>query len=1511
MALSLAHLLDALSTAEPIAFFHPSHFHPFALQALVEALTIQAGNSHTNKAPPMYKSLASQELGPMQSINKYSSTLFLNGQQHKPQVLTRKTVRMPAMSARTCAPLARVLRRASSHSTSGEHLGAPQLLASLAHVLHSAIDTAAAFQQISPHGQNSSACMDRSGIMDRHVNAGTSDIECLDLALMEILRTVETILTQVLQTALPSLQKISHQAMTTNSGDIELSKVVRSVLSALFKPESRLAERSDSVQAASLALAAAWAASSSSADCKDDDVLAWTAALVFGDGVSAVEAIISGRSDQRSAGPAATHALAVLVAILLEQNFDRLQQTPTSSTINARTPSMQKALAQHLCDSGYLFSLMAALAATAAQPHEDLHIKDQSTGTQEASGGYAPEALNTPDHHAPDTVLTVAFVAVVRQLIPPGIAMIDSVTALAEHVTNFCNVSSDIREGNTIAAIILHVIQNGIKDSSCIDVYGNGKANSSDSWPHSQSFQGKNDDDMFQHAGDNDVAAMEVAMLVLSMSPMDACPSTIGALVSFLCRHFIVEGAVDSHLTFSAAKDFIQTPAPELIRTGVHLLSAAARLNSTYDSEGDIEGNGAYFRCSNVSSSGGGRLIGGNVGLMMLPVDLSSAISNRLLPILARALTPIEHNERDTISEAPTEERFSQDSSILLALLARGDIPRLLLLLPPSPSLDEVLWHLVTRYVDEARNSTEVREGDVKTAASAAVVVRQLFGLCTGLDESQADQLAAALLREANRLRRDLTANILGRALGLAAELALPSTASEHFVAADVTEMSVPVPVQAHGSAYRCPLLRADLVAAAHTTAALALSDGGDCEDNLQSLKEFANGALRALASLAIRTAASSDSDMAASSASDLAVRKSRSWTSKATSRSDSLCPESLDSVFQQESLTDEAMTPMNYDPSRAFCRASYNQSSSNERSDCNSSNRESSLIGALVQCAPLLVMVACCPSIHSSSSADFISGDRYCSQTAALSALAAVAWAAFTDGQSSSLALLRTLYTTHGPAIASFLANNVSKSSQSKVAASVAMPQCAAAVAFLAATITGTTTAILQGSRVPHSMSRSPQYQIPSTDCPSPPLSVRTILAFIDPLHPTSTLSHSESTTQRNSFGVSSVSCSKAEQSGAAGAGLLASCLHLVTRLLLVNHALSRSSRDDGAVAASDGCVETDAINLGWWYCGTNERLRLRSTAHHHAISPTSAISEAACALLLALRATVTPPLTRPATASDAHIMELSGEKSGAATKIETAAGKAWCDEWHRVVLEELLRAFKVEAGTKSAMSNVSQVPSAVVRPGPFALLVLAATVQAASVVPWVWDAFFEQCEDDVPVDRAKEITLKSSSTKSDVSISGVIGGLLRAFKAECLDAATPGTSPESFAVQRCHLYLFCCLHRSRLLSDRAIKAIVSAIPASLRSGAGKIGNEINGKRKKRGSSANRSAGWWVLKDGLALPCELDCSAHIDVAELNHIGLGKTVVHPKQLHCATLTQTLVDASMSCTTANEAVSQQN
>ena len=1526
MALALANLLDALSTAEPIAFFHPSHFHPFALQALVEALTIQAGNYPVNEAPPTQRSFASQEVLAAQGINKHRSAQSLNGQQQQLQALSRMIGRMPATGARTCAPLARVLRRASSHSTSGEYLGAPQLITSLAHVIHSAINTAAAVHHTTAHGLSSNTCMDNSGNVDMHVNHGASDIECLDLAIVEILRTVETILTQVLHTAPPSLQQVSHRSMNTDSGYVDLSEVVQSVLMALFKAESRLAERSDSVQAASLALAAAWAAGSSSADSSKNYVLAWTAALVFGEGVGAVEAIVSGRSGERSAGPAATHALAVLVAFLLDdeasphQKLDRLQQA--GSSFHAPIPGLQNALAQHLCDSGYLLSLLAALAASAARKPEDLHTKypDQSAGTEDALE-CAAVAASAPDHHVSDTALTVAFVAVIRQLIPPGIAMIDSVTALAERCTSTCTISSSIKRENTIAAFILKVIRNGVNNTNCIDTYASGNSTSSDLWPHLQSFQAK-DDDMFQRgdAGNNDEGAIEVAMLVLSMSPMDAYPSTISTLVLFLCRHFVVQDNARSHLNHTAAQNFAQIPSPAVLRTGVHLLSAAARLNSVDEAEDENEYYDARSQnnTSTDSSDDGGVPKGIN-RFRRLPVDLSSTISDRLLPTLAYALNPIARSEHDLSTERSDRDPFSaQDPSILLALLARGNIPRLLLCLPPSPSLDEVLWYLAVRNFDDAEESTEGRVDALKTAASAAIVVRQLFDLRTCLDECEADTLAAALLREANRRRRDLAGSVLGLALGLAAELALPTTHSEHPVSMDATKISLPILVKARSPAYSCPLLCVDLVAAAHASAALALSDDGGCEVESLPSQEFSNGALRALAALAIRTAASALVSPTAPGSKnvpsrDLLAPSSHNRTNTAWC-SDGLYPVSLTSVLEEEPLSGEAITPLNYDPSKSFCGTLCNKSNKSKGNDsndgCEGSNHETALVGALVQCAPLLVMVACGPSTHNSSNTDIVSDDRYCSRTAALSTLAAVAWAALVDGRSNSLALLRTLHAKHGPAIAGYLTDIVMNSSQNRMGTASALSQCAAAMAFLAATTTGTTAAVLQDSKVPNSLSRkSPQFKIPSMDCPPPPLSVRTFLALIDPLHPASILSKSERFTNRYSSCASTVSCFTAEQSDATGAGLLASSLHFIARLLLVDRALAHSSRKNGTAAATDESVETDEINLSWWWCGANERLRLRSAAHHHALSPIGAISEAACVLLLALRATTVLPsnFTRQAATamSGASNFKPSSGDSLTAARMETAAGKSWCDEWHRVVIEELLSALKIDAaGTNTAVSNTPVVTPAVVRPGPFALLLLAATVQTSSVVPWVRDAFSEQCDDDVPVRQAKETTASGSLTTNPATIRGVIGGLIRAFHAECVETTIPGASAKFRAVQACHLHLFCCLQRTQLLSDRATKAIVKIIPAPLRS-------ELTRKYKERNDFEDRSAGWWVLSCGLSLPCDLDCGAHVNLAGINCMGLGETLVHPQQLQCASLIKTLIDASPSCVSANEERSQRN
>lgn len=98
----------------------------------------------------------------------------------------------------------------------------------------------------------------------------------------------------------------------------------------------------------------------------------------------------------------------------------------------------------------------------------------------------------------------------------------------------------------------------------------------------------------------------------------------------------------------------------------------------------------------------------------------------------------------------------------------------------------------------------------------------------------------------------------------------------------------------------------------------------------------------------------------------------------------------------------------------------------------------------------------------------------------------------------------------------------------------------------------------------------------------------------------------------------------------------------------------------------------------------------KLLGLAHHHMLSPIRAVSEAACGLLL-------------------QLISRTDEQSQDCASDELE----WCNSWHRIFVEEVFASME---GTDDGKVTL---------PGPFCLLVLAATFKLQSATTWVHESF------------------------------------------------------------------------------------------------------------------------------------------------------------------------------------------
>jgi hypothetical protein len=287
----------------------------------------------------------------------------------------------------------------------------------------------------------------------------------------------------------------------------------------------------------------------------------------------------------------------------------------------------------------------------------------------------------------------------------------------------------------------------------------------------------------------------------------------------------------------------------------------------------------------------------------------------------------------------------------------------------------------------------------------------------------------------------------------------------------------------------------------------------------------------------------------------------------------------------------------------------------------------------------------------------------------------------------------------------------------------------------------------------------------------------------------------------------------------------LLAAALHLTSRLLVVDAVLAlRRSLDSEGPSGQSG-PRGGLVN--WWWIGSESRLRLQAAACHHALSSSRATSEAACALLLVLIATTH------------QISPLSiGECASNASDVN-ASPPAWCNSWHRLVVEEIT----------AGMLTVRDIPPNA--PGPFALLLLAATVEQAATLSWVRLMFGDlHCAGDE----------EGGSSKLVLALM-------------CSFSELPKATMTSEVM--CYLHLFRCLESGRLLGSEARSYFSSYTP----------------------SDRNISTTSWIsVENSLAVPEALDWACGQPLEATFFSSSLPTVIHPLQLDTKDVARSLLSA---------------
>ena len=248
---------------------------------------------------------------------------------------------------------------------------------------------------------------------------------------------------------------------------------------------------------------------------------------------------------------------------------------------------------------------------------------------------------------------------------------------------------------------------------------------------------------------------------------------------------------------------------------------------------------------------------------------------------------------------------------------------------------------------------------------------------------------------------------------------------------------------------------------------------------------------------------------------------------------------------------------------------------------------------------------------------------------------------------------------------------------------------------------------------------------------------------------------------------------------------------LHLCARMIYGDYLISSFAKQQPIDTSADGTSHCKKRNFGglksstmgakggdgapqkrdsWWQIGNGKtRTQVQLLAQHHALAPCTIVSEAACAALLVIRATILPePLQASSDyAQNYEMHDWSNEnqlqthetlgktvKSWPGSRIfslfsgGTKAAADWSSGWHRILCEEILGSVLSESRT-----------------GPFALLLLASTVRSRPC--WIRDVF---------------------------GTDSICLALLRSLKKECDGGCV--------VEQQCYFFLFGCLLNAGLMT-------------------------------------------------------------------------------------------------------------
>jgi hypothetical protein len=206
----------------------------------------------------------------------------------------------------------------------------------------------------------------------------------------------------------------------------------------------------------------------------------------------------------------------------------------------------------------------------------------------------------------------------------------------------------------------------------------------------------------------------------------------------------------------------------------------------------------------------------------------------------------------------------------------------------------------------------------------------------------------------------------------------------------------------------------------------------------------------------------------------------------------------------------------------------------------------------------------------------------------------------------------------------------------------------------------------------------------------------------------------------------------------------------------------------DNNDDASIDGSSAHMKSNSGWAIRNGKVCAQLHLAAQHHALTPSSCVSEAACALMLLARATIIRSLAPSFGKEDSALRNGNPRNPSCclfAALEESRMASDWSGGWHRIVCEEVIAACH---------------PAATFQPGPFALLLLASTVRSAP------------CWRNRVFGKGAVVSLLLSWFKTEIAYSHVVE-------------------------KRCLLFLFGCLLHGGLLTRSAmfkLRAMLLELP-------------------------------------------------------------------------------------------------